>query len=131
MAAGRPRAMTPMRVGSAPVETVAERRRAVQVGLILLACAAGLAALCLAREVVLLGLLGAAAGFVALAAPVLQREVEQLRETAPRAIERAQGWVRRAQSATGTGGSGEKGQAAQKAPEVAAKVGEKAVPALV
>ena len=152
--------MTPMRVGSAPVETVAERRRAVQVGLILLACAAGLAALWLAREVVLLGflgvliavvfsfpvgwlsrvlrrglavlivlvaLLGAAAGLVALAAPVLQREVEQLRETAPRAIERAQGWVRRAQSATGAGGSGEKGQAAQKAPEV----GEKAVPALV
>jgi len=155
--------MTPMRVGSAPVETVAERRRAVQVGLILLACAAGLAALWLAREVVLLGflgvlivvfsfpvgwlsrvlprglavlivlvaLLGAAAGLVALAAPVLQREMEQLRESAPRAIERAQGWVRRVQSATGAGGSGEKGQAAQKAPEVAAKVGEKAVPALV
>ena len=35
------------------VETTAERRRAVQVGLILLACAAGLAALWLAREIVL------------------------------------------------------------------------------
>jgi predicted PurR-regulated permease PerM len=152
-----------MRVGSAPVETVAERRRAVQVGLILLACAAGLAGLWLAREVVLLGflgvligvvfsfpvgwlsrvmprglalllvliaLVGAAAGLVALAAPVLQREVEQLRNSAPRAIQRAQGWVRRVQSATGAGGSGEKGDAVQKAPEVAAKVGEKAVPAL-
>src|SRR5229473_2515858 len=145
MAAARPRAMTPMRVGSAPVETVAERGRAVQVGLILLACGAGLAALWLAREVVLLGFLGVLIAVVfsfpvgwlsrvlprALAAPVLQREMEQLRESAPRAIERAQGWVRRVQSATGTGGSGEKGQAAQKAPEVAAKVGEKAVPALV
>jgi predicted PurR-regulated permease PerM len=145
------------------VETLAERRRAVQVGLVLLACAAGLAALWLAREVVLLGflgvligvvfsfpvgwlssvmprglavllvliaLVGATAGLVALAAPVLQREVEQLRERAPRAIEKAQGWVRRVQSATGAGGSREKGEAVQKAPEVAAKVGEKAVPAL-
>lgn len=40
------------------MNTVAERRRAVQVGLILLACAAGLVALWLAREVVLLGFLG-------------------------------------------------------------------------
>jgi predicted PurR-regulated permease PerM len=144
------------------VETVAERRRAVQVGLILLACAGGLAALWLAREVVLLGFLGvligvvfsfpvrwlssvmprglavllvlialvaATTGLVALAAPVLQREVEQLRERAPRAIEKAQGWVRRVQSATGAGGS-DKGEAVQKGPEVAAKVGEKAVPAL-
>jgi predicted PurR-regulated permease PerM len=110
------------------VETAAERRRAVQVGLILLACAAGLAALWLAREVVLLGflgvliavvfsfpvgwlsrvlprglavllvliaLVGATAGLIALAAPVLQREVDQLRESAPRAIERAQGSTRR------------------------------------
>ena len=146
------------------METVAERRRAVQVGLILLACAAALALLWLAREVVLLGflgvliavvfsfpvgwlsrlmprgaavllvllaLVGAGAGLVALAAPVLQREVGQLRESVPRAIQKAQGWVRSVQSATGTRGSGEKGQAAQNAPEVAAKVGEKALPALV
>ena len=146
------------------MENVAERRRAVQVGLILLTCAAALALLWLAREVLLLGflgvligvvfsfpvgwlsrvmprgvavllvllaLVGATAGLVALAAPVLQRELDQLRESAPRAIQKAQGWVRSVQSATGARGSGEKGQAAQKAPEVAAKVGEKAVPALV
>jgi len=145
------------------VETVAERRRAVQVGLVLLACAAGLAALWLAHEIVLLGflavligvvfsfpvgwltrlmprglevvlvlsaLVGAVAGLVALAAPVLGREVDQLRESAPRAIEKAQGWIRQVQSATGSGGAKQKGQAAQKGPEVAAKVGEKAVPAL-
>jgi predicted PurR-regulated permease PerM len=146
------------------VETVAERRRAVQVGLILLACAAALALLWLAREVVLLGflgvliavvfsfpvgwlsrvmprgiavlavllaLVGATAGLVALAAPTLQREFEQLRESAPHAIQKAQGWVRSVQSATGTRGSGEKGQGAPKGAEVAAKVGEKAVPALL
>ncbi|HMC33491.1 MAG TPA: AI-2E family transporter, partial [Myxococcales bacterium] len=146
------------------MENVAERRRAVQVGLILLTCAAALALLWLAREVLLLGflgvligvvfsfpvgwlsrvmprgvavllvllaLVGATAGLVALAAPVLQRELDQLRESTPRAIQKAQGWVRSVQSATGARGSGEKGQAAQKAPEVAAKVGEKAVPALV
>ena len=95
------------------VETTAERRRAVQVGLILLACAAGLAALWLAREIVLLAflgvligvvfsfpvgwlsrfvprgvavllvllaLVGAGAGLVALAAPTLEREFEQLDE---------------------------------------------------
>jgi predicted PurR-regulated permease PerM len=146
------------------VDTVAERRRAVQVGLILLACAAGLVALWLAREVVLLGflgvligvvfsfpvgwlsrvmprglavivvlaaLVGAIAGLSALAAPALQREIDQLRERTPRAIEKAQGWVRQVQSATGSGGAKEKGQGGAKAPEVAAKVGEKAVPALL
>jgi predicted PurR-regulated permease PerM len=147
------------------VETVAERRRAVQAGLILLSCAAALALLWLAREVLLLGfvglliavvfsfpvgwlskvmprgvavlvvlgvLIGSAAGLAALAAPVLQREVDQLRESAPRAIEKAQGWVRRVEKAAGAGGkSGDKGQAAQKAPEVAAKVGEKALPAML
>lgn len=146
------------------MNTVAERRRAVQVGLILLACAAGLVALWLAREVVLLGflgvligvvfsfpvgwlsrvmprglavivvlaaLVGAIAGLSALAAPALQREIDQLRERTPRAIEKAQGWVRQVQSATGSGGAKEKGQGGAKAPEVAAKVGEKAVPALL
>jgi predicted PurR-regulated permease PerM len=146
------------------VNTVAERRRAVQVGLILLACAAGLVALWLAREVVLLGflgvligvvfsfpvgwlsrvmprglavivvlaaLVGAIAGLSALAAPALQREIDQLRERTPRAIEKAQGWVRQVQSATGSGGAKEKGQDGAKAPEVAAKVGEKAVPAFL
>ena len=143
---------------------VAARRRAVQVGLILLGCAAALAAAWLAREVVLLGflgvliavvfsfpvgwssrvmprglavllvllvLVGAAAGLAALAAPVLQREVDQLRESAPRAIAKAQGWVRRVESATGGGGQAKGGSPGQKAPEVAAKVGEKAVPALI
>ena len=84
----------------------------------------------LAVLLVLLVLVGAAAALVALAAPILQREVDQLRESAPRAIQKAQGWVRRVESATG-GGQGKSGQAAQKAPEAAAKVGEKAVPALV
>src|SRR5207237_10337326 len=123
---------------SSRVENVAERRRAVQVGLILLACAAALALLWLAREVLLLGflgvligvvfsfpvgwlsrvmprgvavllvllaLVGATAGLVALAAPVLQRELDQLRESVPRAIQKAQGWVRSVQSATGPRGS--------------------------
>ena len=136
----------------------------MQVGLILLASAAALAAFWLAHEIVLLALLGvligvvfsfpvgwlsrimprgvalllvllalvgAAAGLVALAAPTLEREVDQLRESAPKAIERAQGWVRRVQSATGGGQGKGGGGAAEKAPEVAAKVGEKAVPALV
>lgn len=90
----------------------------------------------LAVLLVLLALVGAAAALVALAAPILQREVDQLRESAPRAIQKAQGWVRRVESATGGGGQGKSGegksgQAAEKAPEVAAKVGEKAVPALV
>jgi predicted PurR-regulated permease PerM len=147
------------------VETTAERRRAVHVGLILLACAAALAALWLAREVVLLGflgiligvvfsfpvrwlsrlvprgvavllvllaLVGAVAGLAALAAPVLGDEVDQLRESAPRAVEKVQGWLRRVQSTAGGGkGGGEKQSPAQHAPEVAAKVGEKALPALV
>jgi predicted PurR-regulated permease PerM len=145
------------------VESIGERKRAVQVGLIVLASAAALAALWLARDVVLLAflgvligvvfsfpvgwlsrvmprgvallvvlvaLVGAAAGIAALAAPTLEREIDQLRESAPRAIEKAQGWVRRVQSAAG-GGEKKGGGTAQKAPEVAAKVGEKAVPALV
>ena len=144
------------------VETTAERRRAVQVGLILLACAAGLAALWLAREIVLLAflgvligvvfsfpvgwlsrfvprgvavllvllaLVGAGAGLVALAAPTLEREFEQLRESTPRAIGKVQGWLRRVESTAG-GGGGQKQSTAQRAPEVAAKVGEKALPAL-
>ena len=148
---------------TARVDPIAERRRAVQVGLILLASAAALAALWLAREIVLLAflgvligvvfsfpvgwlsrvmprgvallivllaLVGAAVGVAALAAPTLEREIDQLRESAPRAIEKAQGWVRSVQSATGTG-QGKGGGTAQKAPEVAAKVGEKAVPALL
>src|SRR5256885_2182962 len=79
---------------------------------------------------VLVALVGAAVGIAVLAAPTLEREIDQLRESAPRAIEKAQGWVRRVQSATG-GGENKGGGTAQKAPEVAAKVGEKAVPALV
>src|SRR5438105_8465937 len=119
---------------TARVDPIAERRRAVQVGLILLASAAALAALWLAREIVLLaflgvligvvfsfpvgwlsrvmprgvallivlaGLVGAAVGIAALAAPTLEKEIDQLRESAPRAIQKAQGWVRRVQSATG------------------------------
>jgi predicted PurR-regulated permease PerM len=148
------------------VERPPERRHAVHVGLILLACAAVLALLWLGREVILLGFVailiavvfsypvgwlsrwmprgvavivvlavlgGAAAGLSALAAPTLQREFDQLRESGPRAIQKAQAWVRRVQtSATGGGGKqGDKGQASQKAPEIAAKVGEKAVPALL
>ena len=139
------------------MESIAERKRAVQVGLIVLA------ALWLAREIVLLaflgvligvvfsfpvgwlsrvmsrgmalllvlvGLVGAAVGIAALAAPTLEKEIDQLRESAPRAIQKAQGWVRRVQSATG-GSQDKGGGTAQKAPEVAAKVGEKAVPAVV
>ena len=145
------------------MESIAERKRAVQVGLIVLASAAALAALWLAREIVLLaflgvligvvfsfpvgwlsrvmsrgmalllvlvGLVGAAVGIAALAAPTLEKEIDQLRESAPRAIQKAQGWVRRVQSATG-GSQDKGGGTAQKAPEVAAKVGEKAVPAVV
>jgi predicted PurR-regulated permease PerM len=145
------------------VETTAERRRAVHVGLILLACAAALAALWLAREVVLLAflavliavvfsfpvgwlsriiprglavllvllaLIGAAVGLAALAAPTIDREVEQLRDSAPQAVSKIQGWMRRVESTTG-GGGGQKQSPAQRAPEVAAKVGEKALPALV
>jgi predicted PurR-regulated permease PerM len=136
----------------------------VHVGLILIACAAGLAALWLAREVVLLAflgvligvvfsfpvgwlsrivprgaavllvllaLVGAAVGLAAVAAPTIEREVDQLRESAPRAVQKIQGWMRRVQSSAGGGGGGQKQSAAQKAPEVAAKVGEKAIPALV
>jgi len=147
------------------VDSNADRRRAVHVGLILLACAAALALLWLAREVILLGfvgvliavvfsfpvrwlsrlvprgaavlvvlavLVGSTAGLVALAAPILQREFEQLKESAPRAIQKAQDWVRQVQTTAGAGGKeGDKGQAAQKGSEVAAKVGEKAVPALL
>ena len=81
---------------------------------------------------VLAALIGAAAGLVALAAPVLQQEFEQIRESAPRAIQKAQDWVRRVQRSTGSGGKqGDKGQAAEKGGEVAAKVGEKAVPAVL
>jgi len=145
------------------VDLIAERKRAVQVGLIVLASAAALVALWLAREVVLLAflgvligvvfsfpvgwlsrvmprgvallivlvaLVGAAIGIAALAAPTLEKEIDQLRESAPRAIQKAQSWVRSVQSATG-GGQDKGGGTAQKAPEVAAKVGEKAVPALV
>lgn len=144
------------------METTADRRQAVHVGLILLACAAGLAALWLAREVVLLAflgvligvvfsfpvgwlsrivprgvavllvllaLVGAGAGLVALAAPTIEREFEQLREATPRAVGKVQGWLRRVESTTG-GGGGQKQSSAQRAPEVAAKVGEKALPAL-
>ena len=146
------------------METIAQRRRAVHVGLIILACAAALAALWLAREVVLLGflgvliavvfsfpvgwlsrivprgagvllvllaLVGAAVGVGALAAPTLQRETDQLRESGPRAVKKVQGWVRRVESSAGGGAGGQQGSTAQKAPEVAAKVGEKAVPALL
>jgi predicted PurR-regulated permease PerM len=146
------------------VETTVERRRAVHVGLILLACAAALAGLWLAREVLLLGflgvligvvfsfpvgwlsrvlprgaavllvllaLVGAAAGISALAAPVLEREFEQLRESAPRSIQKVQGWLRRVESTAGGGSGAQKQSAGQRAPEVAAKVGEKAVPALL
>jgi predicted PurR-regulated permease PerM len=163
----RSRATSEIRIGSAAVESVAERRRAVHVGLILLACAAAFALLWLAREVILLGfvgvliavvfsypvgwlsrwmprgvavlvvlavLVGAAVGLGALAAPTLQQEFEQLRESAPRAIQKAQGWVRRVQTTAGGGGGkqgSDKGQASQKGPEIAAKVGEKAVPAIV
>ncbi|HWE23273.1 MAG TPA: AI-2E family transporter [Myxococcales bacterium] len=146
------------------METTAERRRADHVGLILLACAAALAALWLAREVVLLAfvgivigvvfsfpvgwlsrvvprgaavllvllaLVGAVVGLSALAAPTIQEEVDQLRESAPRGVEKIQGWMRRVQSTAGGGGGGQKQSPAQHAPEVAAKVGEKALPALV
>ena len=148
------------------VESVVDRRRAVHVGLILLACVAALALSWLAREVLLLGfvgvliavvfsypvgwlsrlmprgvavllvlavLVGAAVGLGALAAPTLQQEFEQLRESAPRAIQKAQGWVRRVQTSAGGGGAkqGDKGQASQKGPEIAAKVGEKALPAVL
>ena len=147
------------------METSAERRHAVHVGLILLACAAGLAALWLAREVVLLAflgvligvvfsfpvgwlsrivprgvavvlvllaLVGAGAGLVALAAPTIEREFDQLREATPRAVGKVQGWLRRVESTAGGGGAGggQKQSPAQRAPEVAAKVGEKALPAL-
>ena len=116
------------------MENVAERRRAVQVGLILLACAAALALVWLAREVVLLGflgvliavvfsfpvgwlsrvvprgvavllvlvaLVGAGIGIAALAAPTLQREVDELRERGPQAVKTFQGWLRRVQSSAG------------------------------
>src|SRR5438105_5293175 len=146
---------------TARVDPIAERRRAVQVGLILLASAAALAAVWLAREIVLLAflgvligvvfsfpvgwlsrfvprgvavllvllaLVGAGAGLVALAAPTLERGFEQLRESTPRAIGKAQGWLRRMESTAG-GGGGQKQSPAQPGPEVAAKVGEKALPA--
>ena len=136
----------------------------MHVGLILLACAAGLAALWLAREVVLLAflgvligvvfsfpvgwlsrvmprgatvllvllaLVGSAVGLAALAAPTMEREVDQLRERAPRALQKLQGWLRRVESTAAGGGGGQKQSAGQHAPEVAAKVGEKALPALV
>ena len=136
----------------------------MHVGLILIGCAAALAALWLAREILLLGFLGiliavvfsfpvgwlsrivprgvavilvllalagAAAGIAALAAPILQREVDQLRESGPRAVKTAQSWLRRVESTAGGAGSGQQGSAGQKAPEVAAEVGEKAVPALL
>jgi predicted PurR-regulated permease PerM len=80
---------------------------------------------------VLLALVGAAVGLAALVAPTLEREIDQLRESAPQAIQKAQGWLRRVQSAAGGGGQGKGGGPAEKAPEVAAKVGEKAVPALI
>ena len=108
------------------MESIAERKRAVQVGLIVLASAAALAALWLAREVVLLaflgvligvvfsfpvgslsrvvprgvallivlvGLVGAAVGIAALAAPTLEKEIDQLRESAPLAIQCLMGIV--------------------------------------
>jgi predicted PurR-regulated permease PerM len=81
--------------------------------------------------IVLLALVGAATGIVALAAPTLQREVDQLRESAPGAIQKAQGWLSRVQSATGGGKQDKGGGTEQKAPELAARVGEKAAPALL
>src|SRR5438105_2726898 len=113
---------------TAGVDPIAERRRAVQVGLVLLASAAALAALWLAREIVLLAflgvligvvfsfpvgwlsrvmprgvalllvlvaLVGAGAGLAALAAPTIEREVGQLRESAPGAVQSVQAWVPR------------------------------------
>jgi predicted PurR-regulated permease PerM len=146
------------------VETTAQRRRAVDVGLILIACAGAVAALWLAREIVLLAflgiliavvfsfpvgwlsrivprgvavllvlvaLVGGAVGIAALAAPTLQQEIDQMRERGPQAVKAVQGWLRRVQSSAGGTGGGQQGSAGQKAPEVAAKVGEKAVPALL
>src|SRR5205823_11849418 len=80
---------------------------------------------------VLVALVGAGIGIAALAAPTLQREVDELRERGPQAVKTFQGWLRRVQSSAGGTGGGQQGSAGQKAPEVAAEVGEKAVPALL
>ena len=61
-------------------------------------------------------------GIAALAAPTLQREVDELRERGPQAVKTFQGWLRRVQSSAGGTGGGQQGSAGQKAPEVAAKV---------
>src|SRR5207237_9492525 len=106
------------------------RRRAVHVGLVLIGCAAALAALWLAREILLLGflgvliavefsfpvgwlsrvvprgmavllvlvaLVGAGIGIAALAAPTLQREVDERRERDPQAVKAFHGWLSRVQ----------------------------------
>ena len=95
---------------------------------------------------VLLLLGGMVAGLGALAAPILSREAGQLRERAPKAINSFRGWLERVQTATTGQGQGQNqgqgrnqtqgqqgqgGSSGQKAPEAVARIGEKALPALI
>jgi len=131
-------------------------KRSIRAGIVLIAVVASIAALWLAREIVLLGffgvliavvfsfpvnllsrvmpralavilvllaLIGGAVGLGALVAPTLSRELGELQQRVPKAVESARNFLSR--SAPG----GE--QIAQKAPETVKQVGEKAVPALI
>ena len=56
--------------------------------------------------VLLVLLLGAGAAFAvgAFAAPTLRDQLDEMRETAPKAIEQARGWIERARASVGSGG---------------------------
>src|SRR3954464_10030199 len=131
-------------------------KKPIRAGIVLIAIVAAIAALWLAREIVLLGflgvliavvfsfpvnwisrllprgvaviivlllLIGAVVGLALLVAPTLSREMGELQQRVPKAVESARNFLSR--SAPG----GE--QIAQKAPEAVKQVGQKAVPALL
>ncbi len=80
---------------------------------------------------VLLALVGAIGTLGLVAAPTISRQVDQLQQNAPRAIQDAKQWLRRVEVKAGAA-TGQTAETAQRhAPEVLGAVGEKAVPALL
>jgi predicted PurR-regulated permease PerM len=131
-------------------------KRPLRVGIVLICVVAVIAALWLAREIVLLGflgvliavvfsfpvgwlsrvlprgmaviavlllLIGGAVGLGLAVAPTLSKEINELKQRGPKAIDSLRNYASR------SGSSGQ--QIAQKAPEAVKQVGEKAVPALI
>jgi len=136
--------------------SAASAKRPIRVGIVLICVVAVIAALWLAREIVLLGflgvliavvfsfpvgwlsrvlprglaviavlllLVGGAVGLGLAVAPTLSKELNELKQRGPKAIDSLRNYASR----SGSGGQ----QIAQKAPEAVKQVGEKAVPALI